>query len=94
MHKMVGNRLGTGHESHPEWEDLAVHAGHLLAKERPPGHAIVGVLGVGYRDDIGDQPEPSHTFGSFLPVRDEVRWLGGAVEDQVPDNPSVAQGDR
>jgi len=59
-----------------------------------PGHAIVGVLDEGYRDDTGYQPEPSHTFESFSPVRGEVRWLAGAVEDQVPDNPGVAQGDR
>jgi hypothetical protein len=94
MHKMVGNRLGTGHEPDHKREDLGVHAGHLLADERPPGHAIIGVLGVGYRDDIGNQPQPSHALGSFSPVRREARWLAGAVENQVPNNPSVAQGDR
>lgn len=91
---MVRDRLGSRLQRDQKREDLGVHADHLLAEERPPGHAIVGVLGEGYRDDIGNQPEPSHTFGSFSPVRREVRWLAGAAEDQVPDDPSVAHGDR
>ena len=94
MDKIVGNGLWTGHEPDKKREDLGVHAGHLLADESPPGHAIVGVLGVGYRDHIGDQPEPSHAFGSFSPVRSEVGRLAGAVENQVPNDSSVAQGDR
>jgi hypothetical protein len=32
----------------------SVHASHLLAEERPLGHAIVGTFGVGYRDYIGN----------------------------------------
>ena len=94
MDKTVGNGLGTSHEPDQKWEYLGVHACHLLAQERPPGHAIVSVLGVGYRDDIGNQPEPSHTFRSFLPVGSEVRWLAGADENQIPNDSSIALGDR
>ncbi len=91
---MIRNRLGTGHEPDHKREYLAVHAGHLLAQDGPAGRAVISVLGEGYRDDIGDQPQRSHALESFLPVRREVSWLAGAVENQVPDDPSVPQCDR
>lgn len=50
----VGNCLGTGHEPGHKRENLSIHAGHLPGEEEPPGQAIGGVLGVGYRNDIGN----------------------------------------
>ena len=66
----------------------------LSAKNIRRAMRFAGVLGVGDRDDIGDQPERSHALGSLTPVGGEVRWLAGAVENQIPDNPRVTQSDR